>query len=260
MGHAAKSPQPVVYIWDDRSLSFSPNVRLAPHHHGAAELIVALDKPFLSIINGRTEVSTGSLLIPPAVQHQNCHQDSICPILYLDAEGRDYKMVAKNLTPCDGVFQNLPFETSLRHVFNRIYRERPAAKQVHEWLQGAIFGAQAPVRPTLDPRIEKILALIQSDLAENHSIDCLAAEVSLSPDRLMHLFSEQVGIPLRKYRLWKRLKQASMLYFEGNNLTYAAHATGFVDSSHYIKSFHRLFGTQPGSFLSKRRGLALFFG
>ncbi len=254
------SPRPILYLWDDRSLSFGGNSQLAPHHHGAAELIVALEKPFMSRLQNGQCVTTRSLLIPPNTQHQNIHQDPICPILYLDAEGKDYRLITSLLEQNAGVFQDLALEKRAGDIFRKIYREQPSAEECYELIQEALFDLRRPVRPLLDPRIGKIIAIIKDNLSENHSIEYLAAEIELSTDRLMHLFSAQVGIPLRKYRAWARLKEATKLYFAGNNLTTAAHAVGFADSAHYTKTFRKYFGTTPSDLLSKRKNLTVFFG
>ena len=61
----------------------------------------------------------------------------------------------------------------------------------------------------------------------------------------MHLFREQVGIPLRPYMRWLRLRRAASLVRAGATLTEAAHAAAFADSAHLSSTFHRTFGLSP---------------
>jgi AraC-like DNA-binding protein len=88
----------------------------------------------------------------------------------------------------------------------------------------------------------------------------LANAVSLSPSRLAHLFAEQVGVPIRRYRLWRAIREAIRLCLSGASLTEAAHATGFSDSAHFSNSFRDLFGMTPSLLLSQRAALEILLG
>jgi AraC-like DNA-binding protein len=78
----------------------------------------------------------------------------------------------------------------------------------------------------------------------------LAAQVGISASRLTHLFTAQVGIPLRRYVLWRRLGIAITRVGAGDDLTEAAHAAGFADSSHLGRTCRDMFGLPP-SLLSR---------
>lgn len=73
----------------------------------------------------------------------------------------------------------------------------------------------------------------------------LAAQVGLSASRFTHLFTEQVGIPLRRYVLWSRLRIAITLVQGGDDLTGAAHGAGFADSAHLTRTTREMFGLPP---------------
>lgn len=73
----------------------------------------------------------------------------------------------------------------------------------------------------------------------------LAARVGISPSRLTHLFTEQVGIPLRRYVLWSRLRIAITRVQSGDDLTGAAHGAGFADSAHLSRTTREMFGLAP---------------
>jgi len=74
-----------------------------------------------------------------------------------------------------------------------------------------------------------------------------AAHVGLSRGRARHLFVESTGLPFRTYLLWLRLMQAVELFSAGSSLTDAAHGAGFSDSSHFSRSFRRMFGIAADS-------------
>ena len=81
-----------------------------------------------------------------------------------------------------------------------------------------------------------------------------AGEIAgLSEGRLMHAFTESVGIPLRPYLLWLRLQRAAAGIAGGASFVEAAHAAGFTDASHLTRAFARMFGMRPAEL---RRAIA----
>ncbi|MFE6921444.1 helix-turn-helix transcriptional regulator [Nocardia sp. NPDC057663] len=78
----------------------------------------------------------------------------------------------------------------------------------------------------------------------------VAAAVGLSPSRLTHLFTAQVGLPLRRYILWLRLMNAVHGAQAGQDLTTIAHAAGFADSAHLTRTCREIFGLPPSALTS----------
>jgi AraC-like DNA-binding protein len=74
-----------------------------------------------------------------------------------------------------------------------------------------------------------------------------AAHVGLSSGRARHLFVENTGLPFRTYLLWLRLMRAVELFSGGSSLTDAAQGAGFSDSSHFSRTFRRMFGIAADS-------------
>ncbi|WP_194813751.1 AraC family transcriptional regulator [Nocardia sp. XZ_19_385] len=75
----------------------------------------------------------------------------------------------------------------------------------------------------------------------------VARRVGLSPARLSHLFAAQVGIPLRPYILWLRLRVAIIRVHSGDDLDTAATAAGFDDTAHLTRTCRRTFGFFPAA-------------
>ena len=104
------------------------------------------------------------------------------------------------------------------------------------WLKGEIT-------PTNDPRLEGAMKLLDSTLAEGPvRLAPLAASTGLSPDRFRHLFAAQIGIPLRRYVLWRRMALAARGLAKGRTITAAAHEAGFADAAHFARTIKRMFG------------------
>ena len=72
----------------------------------------------------------------------------------------------------------------------------------------------------------------------------------LSESRLLHLFKEEMGLPVRNYILWYKLKIVLEHILEGNALTTASYSAGFADQAHMTRTFTRMTGVPP-SLLTK---------
>ena len=77
------------------------------------------------------------------------------------------------------------------------------------------------------------------------SIDEAAAMASLSPSRFAHLFKQQVGLPFRRYLLWRKLSRAMLAIGRERTITAAAYAADFADTAHLTRTFYQMFGLPP---------------
>ena len=96
------------------------------------------------------------------------------------------------------------------------------------------------------PAVDEVLLRLP-DLVEVGSVDVsrLAATIGISTSRLTHVFTTEVGIPLRSYARWLRLLRATEYLSEGVTITEAAHAAGFADAAHFSRAFKAMFGLAP---------------
>jgi AraC-like DNA-binding protein len=106
---------------------------------------------------------------------------------------------------------------------------------------------------TLDPRVRRVAAVLKREFATPRRVGELAQLVKLSEGRLTHLFSEEMGLPLRQYVLWLRVRDVVFSLAAGATLTQAAHDAGFSDSPHLSRTFRAMFGDPP-SILVPGRG------
>lgn len=123
--------------------------------------------------------------------------------------------------------------------------------------------SQSDCQQALDARIETVIGYIAKAEHKMADVEELAQVVALSSGRLIHLFKQEVGIPIRRYLLWQRLLDACTyaslhahdeLNCEGKpdmTLTDAAHQAGFTDSAHFSRTFKAMFGLHPSSFIKK---------
>jgi AraC-like DNA-binding protein len=101
-------------------------------------------------------------------------------------------------------------------------------------------------RPPMHPRVRKLLRLLSATAPDGDtSLPALAEAVGLSPSRLMHVFTESIGVPLRPYLAWLRLQRAAAAVVGGTPLGEAATTAGFADAAHMSRTFRRMFGVSP---------------
>jgi AraC-like DNA-binding protein len=109
-----------------------------------------------------------------------------------------------------------------------------------------------PGTNNMDSRVQSCLDWIKKNYAtEGINIAMICQIVYLSESRLAHLFKKQVGISVHQYILWKKVEMAVKHAMEGSPLTECAYSSGFADSSHFIKTFQKMFGIYP-SFAVKK--------
>jgi len=117
-----------------------------------------------------------------------------------------------------------------------------------------ILDAARPALPTVAPLDERAQALMRMLWIDPRcSIGKLAGHLGLSYHRTSHLFSEAVGLPVRKYQLWQKLYRAGAPLGDGASLTEVARAAGFVDAAHFSRSFQTAYGRSPSEMFRTRR-------
>ena len=213
------------------------------HAHYAVQLTLALDGPFQL----RTEAGSqacSAATIPSRAPHAVRAPEGRILLLYLDPTANPGEQVATN---CEGrsvrtfrAEEVADCVSDLRRHVTESYEQTGAQAIV-----GRMLSALAPIVSTessIDPRIRGVLALLDDEHADTWQLPALAAHVGLSPGRLRHLFVEQLGIPMRSYRSWARVRHATTLLGRGGSLTEVAHAANFTDAAHLSRAFRDMFG------------------
>ncbi|HSG64641.1 MAG TPA: AraC family transcriptional regulator, partial [Gammaproteobacteria bacterium] len=113
-------------------------------------------------------------------------------------------------------------------------------------LMAKLAETASPVHET-DPRILRAVAAISSRLDRPIALADIAGHVHLSPGRFRHLFVNEMGLPFRRYLLWRRLQRALEVAVGGGSWSEAAHAATFADSAHLTRTFRRMFGVTPSA-------------
>ncbi|GJF32120.1 hypothetical protein KNE206_48200 [Kitasatospora sp. NE20-6] len=103
----------------------------------------------------------------------------------------------------------------------------------------------------LDPRLR---AAVEALTRSSVPLPVLAAQIGLSPQRLRALAGQQLGMPLARWRIWRRLVRAAGALREGQSLAEAALTGGFADQAHFSRQMREMTGLTPSAVLPLLRG------
>lgn len=242
---------PLIYLSDHRTLFMGTPVEVGRHAMPASRLVICLRgelryQPF----DEGPALSCSSLLLPVGLPVRVDSTEAVIADFYLDVCGFDHAVLRQQARRCEhGIYCDLRDEQPLRQRLEELRRQMAPASDLWRQIEPLLAPPDlvASAVHQSDSRVETVVARIKRTTRENLSVDELAEAVGLSASRLLSLFKQQVGIPIRRYRLWRRLHQATCLLAEGCSLTEAAMGAGFADSSHFSRTFLDMLGFQPSA-------------
>lgn len=223
-----------------RAAYVGPSLDLAPHRNAAATVAIGLHKPF-RVSFGDDAKALGPArshmiaLIAPGVWH-HLRAEGLMAFLYLDPMSADQSRLAARRSFRLTEAQRSEISAS---------QEGNAVDRI-----GRILDLWPHALPSADPRIIDLAARINQDPAEFPSLARASQSIGISPSRCQALVSEHLGMPFRRYRLWRRMGKAMREIAAGANLTKAAHAAGFNSSAHFSSAYRTMFGLAPSALLA----------
>jgi AraC-like DNA-binding protein len=134
----------------------------------------------------------------------------------------------------------------------RTFLERPLESvEVTDVIRHCVASLCTGTPPSrrFDERVTKVLTAIRQSDDLRLSVEDAAAMAFLSPSRFAHLFTDQVGLPFRRYMLWRKLTRAMLAIAREPTIAAAAHASDFSDAAHLTRTFYQMFGIPPSVML-----------
>lgn len=103
--------------------------------------------------------------------------------------------------------------------------------------------------PTIDHRVLQACQILSESLAAEISVEALAQQVFLSPSRLAHLFREQVGVGIVRWREDQRIIRAKLL-LQTTPMSVAAigQQVGYDDQLYFSRVFKKRVGVSPSEY------------
>jgi len=244
------SAAPGALVWPAAMIVWGPGYVSSAHAHHCFQLMMALTGTLrIRGDSGERWAACGAVLVKPDIRHEVEAQDAAVLIAFVDAES---DLGAALLDRVTDEITRISAQDLARW---RAVLGEPAsvdASRVEAWVRGELLeGRKAP---GMHPRVKRVLRHIREQLGAGEvlSLEKLANIAGLSPSRLMHVFTESVGVPLRPYVLWLRLQRACGELMRGASVTVAAHGAGFSDAAHMTRTFRRMLGTTPSELVRRR--------
>ena len=240
-----------LYPWADRILYIGPSTDTDMHSLHAAVWYAALEGVIRLQLADGTIIEDQVVFVPPNTTHATQAKDSPVSALFWEPESAAYRHIASRF---ENKVRHFACKFEDRESLNTLFAQGARLHEA-EALMARIFdlpNLRPPQLPATDARIDQALATIRAAPQNYESIDALAASVHLSASRFAHVFKDVVGVPVRRYVLWAKLRRAIDFAMEGESLTAAAISAGFSDSAHLSRSFRNLCGIAP-EFLFRNR-------
>lgn len=245
--------QNFLHLWDDRFLYITPSIQSGLTARSSATLLASVSgHPFaLEAVDG-TRVHCTAALVAPHVSRRLDVDGCGLLSLNLDPASSAYRMLAKRM----GGHGILPIDA---RRFGRLRDEFDPAQHGALCSRGLralsvklveAINECGEIEAAIDPRIERVLQAIRVH-AGQIPLRSLSAVACLSPDRLTHLFARQVGVSVKRYALWTKVRRTVQQFTARRPLTDVALVSGFTDAAHMSRTFQRYFGLQP-SFLANQ--------
>jgi AraC family transcriptional regulator len=243
-----------VLLWDEQAIFIGLAADASLHASPAIKVCVALKGGFgLRMADDGEWTEHDSAIIAPGQPHAIDGRHHEMVMLLLVPEAR----LAERLAPIylqTGITRlSTNVVAAVRSIFSgfeeRITNGEPIDDVCFEMVEAISGGESVPI----DSRVAQSIEWIRSSREHGVSVQEIAAGVELSESRFSHLFTENVRVPVRRYLLWLRLRDAIHLLARGGSLTETAHAAGFADSAHLTRTFRGMLGIAPSALVKESR-------
>ena len=245
-----------IYFWNKILVYATTANSTRWHRHFGASIAISTGQPF-RLETRKSSQDYSAALVPPNLEHRSLVPENRMIVIMIDPDSDEFRYLIQSLDmraiqPLDGNdFKHLRADMSSMI-------DGSATVDTIKLCTGEILGRlKGKGMVELDPRIKNVILEIQSTFPDVPSIEALARQQKLSANRLMILFKKNLGLPIRRYLLWLRLRSCVPWLVGGSNLTDAAHAAGFADSAHLSRVFRENFGMKPSELFGNRTAASL---
>lgn len=240
-----------LYVWPERFLYLGPSTRTSLHRNHAATWLVARDGSMRVTLGSGGTLENQVIYLPSETEYATDLALSSIAALYWEPESTSFRRALDNIDNTPRAYACPP---AVVKEFLKLY-EFETTRDEADVMLARFFGfasLQSAQPSYVDARINAALVFLRDSPQAYDSIEALSARVHLSPSRFAHLFKKVVGVPVRRYVLWLKMRHALDLAIAGDSLTTAALSAGFADSAHLSRSVRAMLGIAP-EFLFRHR-------
>lgn len=222
------------------------------HSHHGIQIVITLDGESAVEVEGRWLAGRG-IIVPPDVPHAYSARGASGAMLFVDPESSEGAWLRSTVGESVTIVPEIrvaPAAAALRTFLERPFESRDLGSIIRSCVQSLCAGA--PPSRRLDPRVTAVLESIRASNDLRISLEAAASTIHLSPSRFQHLFKQQVGLPFRRYVLWRKLTRAMVAIGCEPTLTAAAQTSDFADAAHLTRTFQQMFGIPPSVMMQGR--------
>ena len=233
-----------LYLWHGHSLFIGPVTDNGIHRHYALQLTITDNTPFIIAANNgslQTQFHFSDIETPHSL---DTNEQEVAVLLIEPDSTRGTRLRQQLAT---GISENM--QTGCCQI--PLPRSNEEANAYINQIDQILTNVSDQLH--MSNKIERVLGYLAQNRGEPCSAKSAAEIANLSESWFLHLFTEEVGLPFRRYLKWKRLLDAVNAVSEGCNLTEAAHLSGFSDSAHLSRVFREMIGFSPSKILQDSR-------
>ncbi len=254
-----RTHQSLLYLSDKRSLYLGRLGDSLSQCNAAGALLFSLDGT-LSVTDQATQLTyeSRSFLLPVGCRAKIHIEDKPIAVIFLEPLGRDLARLATKMSQhvvSEGksvLYSGMANEGKIIASARKLLKSDASAETAIEALGQWIGTDEDHDNLVADKRVVQAIRIVKDTYSENISVEEIARRVELSVPRLIQLFKQVTGIPIRRYRMWYRIYMTAIRASEGLPLTEAAIAAGFSDYSQFSRTFKDIGGVNPSDVLSAR--------
>jgi len=233
---------------DGRHIFTSPWTHLGPLRHCSASITLTLKgDPFELTIDGVSHRHAAAAVKPMVNRALRTETDAMIAFQF-DPSHKLYPDFRK-ISSAGFVPLNRQLFDECNDGLGAAYDGTLTIEQAKELFDSVVRIARPflPKARPIDNRVAKTIELLWHN--HNLSLTELAAAVGLSYYRLSHLFADNMGMTLRSYQQWRKVRKAISLSKHNFSLAQLAQAAGFSDAAHFSHVFAQLHAAPPSYFL-----------
>jgi AraC family transcriptional regulator of arabinose operon len=256
-GYAAKSPalgglrdqmpDHLYALTNGRRIYTSPWLQEKPMRRCAASIsVTSTSLPFRLSIGDRIEWHT-ACVIKPMVERAMLADNVGIVGFQFEPSHPSFPRFRRISSPGAMPLNRRVFD-QFNEQFDAAYRGVLTASQASELFE-AVAATAMQYLPRAKP-IDKRIATIIDLLWQQHDFPLseLASRVGLSYFRLSHLFADNMGMTLRSYQQWRKIRRAISLSKHNYTLSRLAIESGFANAAHFSRAFVQLHAAPPSYF------------
>ncbi|QYM78362.1 AraC family transcriptional regulator [Horticoccus luteus] len=235
------------YVWDGGFMAMGRAQGVVPRHaHHAIQIVVALEGEIAVQDEDEVWRSARGIVVGPDREHCFDGKGALAAMFLIDPESTEGVWLRASLQRDVTIMPEGRVAACVAELAR--FRDHPLESlEIGALIRHCVQALSAGALPArrLDPRVTKVLQQIQRSDDLRLSLAAAAKSAFLSPSRFQHLFKQQMGLPFRRYVLWRKLARAMVAMGREGTATAAAHAADFADAAHLTRTFIEMFGIPP---------------